>query len=82
MTARCTAWRTSCRRVAPRASLLSMANTTEMPHHEHEGGKHEVGGGQAIPGGVVHEAPRAAPAVVVDHDHERDRDPARDVQRQ
>ena len=31
MTARCTAWRASCRRVAPRASLDSMANTTDMP---------------------------------------------------
>src|SRR6476661_7819644 len=26
-------------------------------HHEHEGGKREVGGGQAIPGGVFHEGP-------------------------
>ena len=51
-------------------------------HDEDERGKYEVGRGQAIPGGVVHEAPRTASAVVVDHDHERDRDPARDVQRQ
>src|SRR4029079_8877660 len=51
-------------------------------HQEHESRKHEVGGGQTVPGGVIHELPRSMAAVVVDHDHERDRDPARHVQRQ
>ena len=51
-------------------------------HDEDKGGKDQVGGREAVPVGVIHEAPRAGASVVVDHDHEGDGDAAHDVERE
>ena len=45
-----------------------------------ECGEDKVGGGEAVPVGVIHEVPRAGATVVVDHDHEGDGDAADDVE--
>jgi len=49
---------------------------------EEEGGEDEVGGGHAVPVGMLHEAPRMIAAVVVHHDHEGDGEPAERVERE
>ena len=47
---------------------------------EEEGGEDEVGGGEAVPVGVLHgPVGLVAAAVVVDHDHEADGEAAEDV---
>ena len=52
------------------------------PDDEGERGKDEVGGGEAVPFGVIHEPPRAGASVVVHHDHEGDGDAADHVERE
>ena len=50
---------------------------------EEEGGEDEVGGGEAVPVGVLHgPVGLVAAAVVVDHDHEADGEAAKDVDRE
>ncbi len=45
-----------------------------------ESGEDEVGGGEAVPVGVLHEPPGVVGAIVVDHDHEGDGEAAEDVE--
>ncbi len=46
---------------------------------EEEGGEDEVGGGEAVPVGVLHGPVGLVAAVVVDHDHEAEGEAAEDV---
>ncbi len=52
------------------------------PDHKCEGREDQVGRGQAVPFGVIHEVPRAGAAVVVHHDHEADGDAADHIERE
>ena len=80
--ARCSVCHASCARVAPRSSRASKGKHNRHAHHKNKRGKHQVGRRQAVPVGVVHKVPRAAAAVVVHHDHERDGDAAQHIERE
>ena len=51
-------------------------------HNKNKAGIDQIRGGDAVPLGVIHEAPGAGAAIVVHHDHEGDSKAAQHVQRE